>query len=258
LESSTKKITQLTLCDNTFEELERIPVNISKKQFFAFGLWPWQFVEHRKVKKIGEFKPCFVEPLNKEVYVADIEIELTQPNINQAVTLKGSALKTSLAEKTRLIILTNLADGTTPCSQWLNLYLNHWPNFEEAFHDYSRKIELFTYTGISGKFFSKDMLNLDKEAPSDINILFRKYLEALDLYVKWHFLPTGYESKNFLIIQEQFYNLKTIIKKEHDRVSVVFKPPQGFQLLKDLEYACRRLNEREIVTPQKNKFWFSV
>ncbi len=258
LDSKTKKITQLTLYDNNFEELEPLTLNLVKKQFFAFGLWPWQFVEYRKVKKIGEFKPFYAELLNKEIYVAEIEIELTQPDIYQSVTLKGSALKTSLTEKTRLIILTNLADEGAAPSQWLNLYLSHWPNFEEAFHDYSRKIELFTYTGTSRKFFSTEMLDLDRESSSDIKTIFNKYLQALDLYVRWHFLPSAYENKDFSTTKENFYSLKTLLKKEKDRLLVTFKPGQGFQFLKDLEYACHRLNEREITTPQNLKLWFIV
>jgi len=258
LDFKTKKITQLTLYDNNFEELESVPLNLTKKQFFAFGLWPWQFVESRKVKKIGEFKPFFAELLNKEIYVADIEIELTQPNIYQSVTLKGSALKTSLTEKTRLVILTNLADEGAVPSQWLNLYLSHWPNFEEAFHDYSRKIELFTYTGTSRKFFSTEMLDLDRESSSDIKTIFNKYLQALDLYVRWHFLPSGYENKDFSMTKENFYSLKTLLKREKDRLLVTFKPTSAFQFLKDLEYACHRLNEREITTPGKMRLWFTV
>jgi len=258
LDSKTKKITQLTLYNNNFEELEPIHLNLTKKQFFAFGLWPWQFVECRKVKKIGEFKPFYAELLNKEIYVAEVEIELTQPNIYQSVTLKGSALKTRLTEKTRLIILTNLADESVAPSQWLNLYLSHWPNFEEAFHDYSRKIELFTYTGTSRKFFSMEMLDLDRESSPDIRTIFNKYLEALDLYVRWHFLPSVYENKDFSTTKEHFYNLKALLNKEKDKLLVSFKPNQAFQFLKDLEYACRRLNEREITTPQNLRLWFSV
>jgi len=258
LDSKTKKITQLTLYDNNFEELESISLNLNKKQLFAFGLWPWQFVEYRKVKKIGEFKPFYAELLNKEIYAAEIEIELTQPSIYQSVTLKGSALKTSLTEKTRLIILTNLADEAESPSKWLNLYLSHWPNFEEAFHDYSRKIELFTYTGTSRKFFSTEMLGLDRESSSEIKTIFNNYLEALDLYVRWHFLPSGYENKDFSTTKESFYNLKTLLKKEKGKLLVTFRPGLGFQFLKDLEYACRRLNEREILTPQNLKLQFIV
>ncbi len=256
-DSTAKKITQLTLCDSNFDELERLSINQDKKQYFVFGLWPWQFVEYRKVKKIGEFKPFFAEPLGKEIYAAEIEIELTQPNTSQHVTFRGNALKTNLTEKTRLIVLTNFVDDA-PASQWLNAYLSHWPNFEEAFHDYSRKIELFTYTGASGRFFSTEILKLEKETNPESGILFSNYLEALDLYVRWHFLPVGYENKDFAFTKEHFYKLTTDISQEKDGLRITFKPPQGFPLLKDLEYACRRLNEREILTSQKLRLWFAV
>lgn len=258
LDSKTKSISHLTLYDNNFEELEVISLNTARKQTYVFGVWPWQFVEQRKIKKIGEFKPMFAKLLNKEIYAAEAEIELTQPNILQTVTLKGAAIKTAPSEKARLIIVSNLAEEAGDPSQWINLYLSHWPNFEEAFNDYSRKIELFTYTGTSGRFFSTDMLDLEAQNSTDTKSVFNRYLEALDLYVKRHFLPAGYENKDFPTIKEQFYNLKVVMRKEKNQLTIVFKPPRNFQFLKDLEYSCRRLNEREITTAGKIRLWFTT
>ena len=257
LDSTEKGITNLTLYDNKLEKLEVIPLEEHKRRFFIFGLWPWQFGGYRKVNKIEEFKPFYFETLRKDFYIAETEIELLQPVTKQSVTLRGCALKTSLAEKMRLIILSNLTNDAAKLEELANIYLTHWPNLEEGFQDFSRKIELFTYTPTSQRFFAADNL-LNKEPDPDINGLFYYYLMALDFYVMWHFLPFGYEDKDFSTIKERFYTLKAGLKKEKDYILLTFQPPPEYPYLKDLEYACRRVNEREIFNYEGKRLWFGI
>lgn len=246
-EAKEKTISRLSLYGNKFEELEEIPLSQGKRRFFIFGLWPWQFVDYRKVKKLGEFRPFYFEALKKNFYIVDIELELSQPNTNQLVTLKGLAIKTSLTEKARLIILSNLTQQQVMPESWLTTYLNHWPSLEETFKDFSRKLELFTYTASSQVSLSLKSLNLNKQAPSDIKMLLHNYLEAMDLYTRWHFFPFEYENQGFSTMKERFYNLKGILKKEKEHILVTFLPPANYQYLAHLQYALRRMNEREIV-----------
>lgn len=257
LESQQKRITRLTLCGNKFQDLEVIPLEQIKRRCFIFGLWPWQFTEHRKVKAIGEFKPFYFEPMKKDFYLAEIEIELSQPNIKQSVTLKGCALKTSIAEKTRLVILSNLGNTLSAPENLANIYLSHWPNLEEAFQDFSRKIELFTYTASAQRYFSSEGLNLSLVAPSDIGALFSKYLEALDSYFRWHFLPLGYEDVDFSTTKERFYNLKAKIEKEKEKITIAFNVPSSYPYLKDLVYLCCRINERQVTFKDGKRLWFT-
>jgi len=258
LDSSEKKIARPTLYGNKLEELETIPLEQAKRRFFVFGLWPWQFVEYRQVKKIGEFKPFYFEALQKDFYAAEIEIELSQPVVKQSLTLTGAALKTTLNEKTRLVILSNLPTEATKPEDLASIYLSHWPNLEEAFQDFSRKIELSTYTGDSQRFPSAQSLNLNREAGEDMKMLFNHYLKALDLYVRWRFLPLGYEDKDFPTINERFYSLKAVLKKEKDYILATFQPPSGYPFLKDLEYALRRINEKEVVFADGKRLWCSI
>jgi hypothetical protein len=257
-EAKEKIISKLTLYGNKFEGLEEIPFSQSKRRFFIFGLWPWQFVDYRKVKKLGEFRPFYFEALKKNFFIADIELELSQPNTNQLVTLKGFAIKTSLTEKTRLIILSNLTQQELMPERWLTTYLNHWPNLEETFKDFSRKLELFTYTASSQVAISIKSLNLNKEAPSDIKTLLDNYLEALDLYARWHFFPFEYENQDFSTMKERFYNLKGILKKEKDYILVTFLLPANYPYLAHLQYALRRMNEREIIFGDSKRLWLDI
>ena len=255
LDLGDKGITRLTLYGNKFEELGVIPLESGKRRFFIFGLWPWQFVELRKVKKIEEFKPFYFTGLKKEFYLAEIEVELSQPITKQAVTLRGAAFKTNPAEKTRLVILSNLPpEGLLP-DQVANTYLSHWPNLEEAFQDYSRKIERYTYTANSGHFFSTESFHFNTP---EIKMLFANYLKALDLYIRWHFLPPGYEIKDFSTMKERFYDLKAVLKKENNCLFVTFLLPEGFAFQKELEYVLRRLNEREITLRDGRRLWFLI
>lgn len=253
-----KKAVKLSICGNRLEELEGMTVQLGDKQAFVFGLWPWQFVGARKVNKLGEFKPYLFAAQNKEFYIADIEIELTQPNIEQRVTLRGAAIKTTLDEKTRLIILTNASSQLIATQEVINIYLNHWPNLDEAFQDYSRKVELFTYTGSSNRHFSTQELNLTGTPVSDVNTLLNAYLKTLHLYFKWYFLPIGYEKIDFPMIKERFYALKAVLKQEKELTTVTFQLPQGYAFRNELEYVLRRLNEREIIFTGQSRLWFQI
>jgi len=248
LEGTGKELTKFTLLGNKLEELGvvRMP-EPKKKRAFIFGLWPWQFNPYRQVKSTGEFRAFTSETTGEEFYIAEVEVEITQPNVKQSITLKGCALKGRVWEKIRLIILSNLADkGATP-DAIANLYLNRWPNMEETFQDFSKKIELFTYTASTRRFFSTEKLDLDKPAPESVSAVLAKYLETLDMYLRWHFLPVGYENKDFPAIKERFYSLKARLKKEKNHILAIFKPASGYPFMDDLEYLCRRMNEREII-----------
>jgi hypothetical protein len=252
-----RSISSFSIYGNQFEELNVIKPEQMKKSHFIFGLWPWQFIQYRKVNTIKEFHPFYFEPLKTEFFVAEIEIELTHPDVDKGVVvLRGYALKTNLSEKTRLVILSNFPAEMITLDRLCNTYLSYWPNLEEGFQDYSRKIELFTYTVTTQPQFAADSIALLKEPAADINSFFNNYLKALDLFVKSNFLPFGYENNDFSTTKEQFYNLPVLLKQEKGYYSVLFKPPAGYALLNDLKYVCCRLNEREIASSDGKKYWF--
>lgn len=246
LEGNKRHISRITFYGNDFEELDNVSFEQGRKYPFIFGLWPWQFVDCRKVINISEFSPYKCQALQKEFYKASIEIELMQPYVNQSVVLKGFALKSSLAEKTRVIILSNFTEELKNPEEILDMYLGRWPNLEEGFQDFSRKIELFTYMGASQRLMSAQAPDLNKEPVADIKTLLGNYLGLLDLYVRWHFLPSGYEDSDLSTAKTQFYCLKAVSKRQDKEMLVTFRSEPGFPQSKELEYLCRRLNEREI------------
>ncbi|MDD5431567.1 MAG: hypothetical protein PHO70_01050 [Candidatus Omnitrophica bacterium] len=257
LDSRERKIRSLSLIADNLEEIEVIPVETARRRFFIFGLWPWQFTQSRKVSLSGEFKPYQSNVCKKELFIASLGIILSQVSGDKSLTLRGYAIKTNLNEKTRLVILSNLPIDTSP-DLLIEPYLGRWPNFEEAFKDFSRKVELFTYTANSQKYFSSASADLFTVANIDIKTIFNQYLKLLDMFVKYHFLPPGSEDTDFSSMKEQFYSLKTTFKKEKGCVFIKFLTPEGYASQKLLSYACNRLNEREIIFFNGLRAWFSL
>ncbi|MFH0790748.1 MAG: hypothetical protein V2A64_03860 [Candidatus Omnitrophota bacterium] len=250
----TNGISSLTLYGSQLEELDVLKYEPNQQGYFIFGLWPWQYHQYRTINILKEFKPFYFQPLKMEFHIADIEIKLERPEINKQAILKGCALKTSANEKEKLFILSNLPAGNP--EQLANAYLSRWPNLERTFQDHNRKIERYTYTGNCESCFSRENLNISQESTIDINGLFQHYLKILNSYVLWQFLPSGYEYKDFPEIQERFYNLRVTLKQQTDYLQVIFNHPKGFLFTGDLEYACQRLNEKEIKFNDGKKLWF--
>lgn len=256
LEGKEKGIAKLIIYSHNLEEIQTIYPAANKSYFFIFGLWPWQFGQYRRVKLMGETRQFSFEPLKKDFYLTEAEVALTQPVTNKRVTLKGCALKTNPDDKIRLIILTNLPRAEE-IEELAQIYLSHWPNLEEGFVWFSRQIELFTYTALSRQAFSIPQPSLAQET-ADIKQVLANYLNALDAYVRWHFLPAEYKERDFSTVNERFYRLKARLKEEKEHILVTFQPPSDYPYLKDLDYACRRINEREIVFSNGRRLWCSI
>ncbi|MBL7152056.1 MAG: hypothetical protein ISS89_05690 [Candidatus Omnitrophica bacterium] len=258
LNSQGNRIENLLLYGNKFEELQGVPLGQFKRRLFILGLLPGQFRGCRTIKKIAEFTPFFFEPLKREFYLAETEIDLSQPYINQIVTLKGCVLKTSPSDQPCLIIAgNNFNEGGNP-SLLANTYLSHWPNLQEAYQDFNRKVDFFSCVGNSQGFSPSEKPNLNLLSAPEVKSLFSGYLELLDLYFRQFFLPAEFKDKGFPAIKEAFYDLKTMLKREKGRLFVTFHTPEGFSFQEALQYCCRRLNEREIEFSDGRRLWFTV
>jgi hypothetical protein len=97
-------------------------------------------------------------------------------------------------------------------------------------------------------------LFLQPQLAQTIELLFKEYLKALDLYVRWHFLPFGWEDKSFSEAEAEFYRLNCRLQKEEKQVLATFSPPESYPFRKDLAYACHRINEREVSLDGKRLF----
>jgi hypothetical protein len=239
-------VNRVILYGNKLEELESINLAQNKKYSFILGLWPWQYEHYRKVKKLKDFFPFYSRALKQRVYLAQTEIGLTFPSLNKEVLLRGCSLKLSPNRNINILILSNIDELELKINEIADLYLEHWPNLEEGFQDFSRKIELFTYTSGSRRFFALEDMPRQDQSPNKIESVLTDYLKALDLYARWHFFPLGYEDRGFSLCAERFYNLGGNLRKQKNQLVATFHPPAGYLFLKDLQYACRRINEKEV------------
>jgi hypothetical protein len=234
----------LTLYGKKLEDLESISLHQQKSYSVVFCLWPWQYTSQRKVKKLGDFELRRIESVNRDLYLAEIEIDLLQPALGKSITLKGCAVKTSLDEKIRLAIFSNMPIESL--DKLAGLYLSHWPNLEESFQDFSRKIELSTYAGNVQKFaFLSDSVK-SSEPAEELDEIFANYIKMLDAYLRWYFLPSGYQQKDFVFTSDNFYKLPAMFVASKSKVSVKIQAGANYLYLKDLEYLIRRFNERQI------------
>ena len=162
----------------------------------------------------------------------------------QSFSIKGCAIKSSLTEKIRLVVLST--DGARSLVSLANDYLCRWPNLDEGLQDFNRKIELFSCTGESQQVFSYEELPIGKSEPADLKSIFSGYSEALDAYLRWHFMPFGYEKMELSLTQERFYSQKAQLIQGKDKMQYLLTVASDYAYAKDLEYICRRLNERDI------------
>jgi len=246
LNGELNRVNRALLYGNKLEELESISLAQNKKHPFVLGLWPWQYENYRKLKKLDDFSPFYCRPLKQRVYLARAEVELTFPSLSKEVLLRGCSLKLSPNRNVNVFVLSNIDEPELKINELADLYLGHWPNLEEGFQDFSRKIELFTYTSGSRRFFALEDMPREDQSPDRLEGILTNYLKALDLYARWHFFPLGYEDKDFTLCKERFYNLGGNLRKQKGQLIATFYPPKGYPFLKDLQYACRRINEREI------------
>ncbi|MCU0666754.1 MAG: hypothetical protein MUF05_06645 [Candidatus Omnitrophica bacterium] len=247
-------VSSLIFQGERFEDINIFKFDQYKKTGLIFAVWPWQFVNYRKVQSISDFCPFEIKPLGKKIFVASIEINILQPDKNQWFTLKGAAVKASLGDKISLLILKNSLLANLSTEDLCHAYFQRWPAPELTFQDYSRKMELFTYTADAQRFFSW----VDaQEKPAEIKEYLERYLYFLDAYFRWHFLPASYQDVDFSTMKSRFYNLKTKLSAFDKHYTAEFIFPENCAWRKDLEYAFLRLNETGC-SFQEKRIWFKL
>jgi len=254
LENKDQGLSSFTLYGNKLEDLGKIPAQEKKQYNFLLALWPWQFQGERKIKLLGEFQSAALSFPEREIFVAEAEVSLTQRITGQSVTLRGSAVKFTPQEKIALIILSNFSKEQKKPEELARIYFSSWPDPLLSFEAFSRSRELFTYSADSDRLFKLEHLS----ATTEIKDLFSYYLKSLDSYLRWHILPPGYEDKEFSWVKSNLYDLKVMLKSKGDCLECVFEPPAGYPCLKDLQYACQHLNQSNIEFFGGKKVLFSA
>lgn len=255
--SPDKKIIEIGLVNINAKEKEKVTFSAPKTCDIIFGLWPWQYVNYRQLESATLSSPFYFSLKKQEFYIADATVKLSQHFISQSVTIRGIMLRRSREAKPELFILTTILKERASAEDIAAAYLNHWPGLQDGFKDYSRKIELFTYNVSSHQAFPKEKI-LGAASQAGLKETLGAYLEALDTYARWYFLPPEYKQLDLSTTKSRFYGLRAQIRKKADSYIISFIAPKDYAYLKDLEYACERMNEREIILPQEKRAWFEI
>jgi hypothetical protein len=94
------------------------------------------------------------------------------------------------------------------------------------------------------------------EANLELGETFANYINILDAYLRWHFLPAGYIEKDLSFTNECFYKSSAKLVTSQLRVTAKIQINAGKPPLKDLEYLMRRLNELQIELGNGKIFYF--
>jgi hypothetical protein len=208
----------------------------------VFALWPWQFTGYRAVKKLGEFSSFTDDTSGRSLYRARIEMELLQPELNQRILANGYALKTNPEEKTKLVILSCGPQTEDAGAASATAYLTYWPNLDEAYRDFSRKVELFTYAGQTLGLAPASTAGPLSDTEETVPFL-RRYAFALARYFREVFLPPSQNKMSRDILTSPMFCASSTVSRGNRMVKIVFDAGAA-AYFKDLEYACLRLNER--------------
>ena len=255
--SPDQKITSLSIMAANSKELNNITISAANSCTIIFGLWPWQYINHRHIDSLASSAPFVSQYSNMGFYLSDAVVTLSQHIVNKTVTLRGIIVKKAQEAKPDLFILTNIPMEKASTEQIAGLYLNRWPGLQEGSKDFSGKIESFMYNASSRQPFPKEKIFKSNDI-NKLGDIFSCYLETLDAYVRWYFLPAEYRKLDLATTKNRFYSLSARIKKRKLSDSVNFILPGNYLYAKDLEYALARMNEREIIQSGGKRIWFGL
>ena len=255
--SPDKKIVEIGLMGTSAKQKEKITFSTPRTCNIIFGLWPWQYVDYRQLKSATLSNPFTCQDKKMNFYLADAVIKLSQHFTDQSVTLRGLILRKSPEAKPELFILTTIPEEKASVEDIANLYLNRWPSLQDGFREFSRKIELFTYSASARQAFPKEKL-FNPTTTAGFKESLKAYLNALDTYVRWYFLPPEYKQLDLSTTKARFYGLKAQVRKKNDFYEVTFILPKDYQYQKDISYALKMMNERQVILADSRRIWFGL
>lgn len=256
MEGTQLTVSEISAFDRNGKEVFTCKSPEGAKLSFVIGLWPWQFLDQR-VLEFDKDEASFEEPLSGARYkIQSVRYGLCVPGKAVPLTFSGLAVKIPEKIDFELVVISNIRLDIARLDIILNEYLMIWAEFSKILRDFSHKVEECIQnkelSSLSFENICNDLINKDSKS---LDVLMN-YLEILHIFVKNYFLPNSLQKSDFSFLKDEFYGLRAVLHKEVGLVRVVFQAPPGYLYIKELSFACQRLNERGIITADGRKMKF--
>ena len=240
------------------KEIEGINLPQAKSRHFAIGVLPWQSHEARFL----DLRRSEVSDTNfkgEEFQVISGRLELSHPITGAKFNLNAVLLKGPKDIQPRISIITNIAFDQLSPETISRRYLERWPNLEEGCEDILRKIEARSTTHINPleqalrqRFLKSGIFDSRATLSQAMKIL----LHLLSYYVTKSYFTASYGNVGLEEMLSRVYGLDGLIEQDKNYTIVKLEVPSDSAWKKDLDYACRRVNEDNLILPAGQRMYF--
>lgn len=243
--------------------LDTINIAESGEHFFIMGLWPWQYEKLRLIEYKDDFRHLdsasldrFLGPAENRFSFCEGEISLKSEKLNEEVKLRSISIKRGKDEF--LVLITNIKEAKLNSTEIVHLYLERWPNLEEGCQYFLNKIKLSTYVKDKLRVSEVNLSALSESQELSLERMFGFWRIKLNEYCQNSFFPPPYKDLDILRLKEQIYEIGGRVEAETGHFQIKFNVQSDYKYLNDLEYACRRVNEKNIVDYSGKKLYFDI
>ncbi|HNX80710.1 MAG TPA: hypothetical protein PKL77_00995 [Candidatus Omnitrophota bacterium] len=240
------------------DELFICKIQPSEKPVFLIGFWPWQFLDQR-VLEFNRNEIMYTDSLTGVNFKLEgVRYGLNVSERNISLNFPGIVVKTANGSEPLIFVINGNRMDIDRMDIVLSNYFSFWGRFTEALKDFSSQI-VYYQQNESSKISLATKLSGEIVALKDKNgEILKNYLNYLNLFVKFFFLPNSLENSDFSFLQSQFYSLRAVLHKNNSFIRVIFLPSPGYLYAKELSFACQRLNERDIFASDGRTLKFSI
>jgi hypothetical protein len=208
----------------------------SRKRYFIFGLWPWQYQKFRAPSSSGH-----------------IEVR-SNADPEQGISLRAIAYDSEKKEQV-LTLITNIEESAGNDVSIRLLYRERWPNIEIGYQDFLEKIgHLSSRNNLIAK--GKIMSNISFQGINPLKLLI-SWRQELNCYCQRHFFPLAYQGVDFAVMKERFYGLKGRLEQEANGITIILYAPENFPYFEELRYGCLRVSEADVRSSDGRKLNFA-
>ncbi len=252
-----KKIVKVVLFDeNDLDIAEFTAIPIKKRFFIAGGCMRQKEIQDLYNEKL-HFEPFWNNIKEKALEFCEQEVVFKKTMLFpdeillRAIFFREGGSKDSIPS----VVMTNIPKVDKSAQEIIMEFLKRWPAFLDKQSTFGEIFDKNFYENTKiGSHFYEDSLKeqgksfLTGEIPSiwdNIHVV----LCALNRHCQRHFFPPEYSRQDISVMKSRFYQLPGYLVRGEHFLSISLKLSEDYVYKQDLEFAIKRLNEREILDP---------